>query len=147
MNIVGEHGFPLNVFFLISLITFDLNSLINSKNLGLIYESLTLDISWSFFSSSTGRINMKQSLSLKKLMSSFLMLFFLITMSDVPFWSFRAFYRYYWGLIFLPFSSSSLRAKSLTSHIKVGKQFRMSCLSDSDPFCSILLKLMIKLRF
>ena len=95
MNIVGEQGFPLKVFFLMSLVTFPLSSVMSSKNLGLIYESLTFDISWSFFSSSTGRISMKQSLSLKKLISSFLMLFFLVTKSEVPFCSLSAFSRYY----------------------------------------------------
>jgi hypothetical protein len=85
----------LKVFFLMSLVTFPFSSVMSSKNLGLIYESLTFDISWSFFSSSTGRISMKQSLSLKKLISSFLMLFFLVTKSEVPFCSLSAFSRYY----------------------------------------------------
>lgn len=147
INIDGEQGFPLKVFFLISTITLPRSYLINSRNLGLMSESLTFDISCSFFSSSTGRINMKQSRSLKKLISSFLMLFLRMTKSELPFWSFKAFYKYSWGVIFLPFSSSSLKAKSLTNHKNVGKQFKISCLSFYEPFWSILLKLIIKLRF
>lgn len=92
-NIAGEHGFPLKVFFLMFKKTLDLSSFISSKNLGRISLSLTSDIFCSFFSSSTGRMSMKQSLSLKKLVNSFRMPFFLTTISLDPFCSFRAFSR------------------------------------------------------
>ena len=120
-NIEGEQGFPLKVFFFTCLNIFIFSSLISSINLGLRSESRTFAMFWSFASSSTGLIRVKQSLSLKKLVSSFRMLFFLIARSDVPFWGFKAFYKYSWGEITIPFSSTNLSAKSLTSHRKLGK--------------------------
>lgn len=118
----------------------------SSKNLGLIYESFSLDISCNFASSSTGRTKVKQSLSLKKVVSSFLILFLRCACSFVPFWGLNAFYKYSWGLIGNPFSSTSLRAKSLTSQSRLGKHYIIVCLSLSSPFCNNLLKLIIKLK-
>lgn len=146
MNMEGEQGFPLKVFLLIWLNILVFNSATIVKNSGLKSESLSSESFWRSFSSLVGRINIEQSLSLKKLISSFLILFFLTTISELPVWNFKAFSRYYFGKIVFPSRSSNLKAKSLTSHKKLGKQLKISSMSFEFPFWRSLLKLMIKLR-
>lgn len=77
MNMEGEQGLPLNIFRLTWPKTFVLSWPTNCKNYGLKSESLSVANFWSLLSSLVGRMSIKQSLSLKKLTSSFLMLFFL----------------------------------------------------------------------
>lgn len=102
-NIAGEQGLPLKVFLFDWLKILVRRSFINSTNLGLNYESFNFDISWSLDSSSTGRIKVKQSLSLKNVVSSFLILFLRNAKSEPPFWGLSAFYKYYCWLIGCPF--------------------------------------------
>jgi hypothetical protein len=85
MNIAGEHGFPLKVFRLAAQKILILSSLVSSTNLGRNYESDSLEMSCNFSSSSTGRIRVKQSLSLKKAVNYFRILFFLTANSELPF--------------------------------------------------------------
>ena len=146
MNMLGEQGLPLNIFFLTARSTLERSWDTSSINLGLSSVSANWDISLSLASSSTGLTRVKQSLFLKKLTSSFLMLFFLLTKSELPFCCLRAFYRYSWGDMVLPSASSRRRAKSLSSHRKLGKQFITVDAYFSPPFCSILLKLMTRLK-
>lgn len=75
---------PLNVFLLICPNILDLSSDTRVKNSGRRSPSLSSDSFWRSFSYLVGLISMKQSLSLKKLISSFLILFFLTTTSELP---------------------------------------------------------------
>ena len=69
---------------------------------------------------------MKQSRSLKNKDISRLILFLFITASDVPLFSFSAFYKYCLAVIGFLSLSTSLREKSLTTHRKFGKYLAIS---------------------
>ena len=51
----------------------------------------------------------------------FLILFLLVTAVDVPSWYYKAFYKYYFEVIFYPILSTIWRVKSLTTHKNDGK--------------------------
>jgi hypothetical protein len=83
---------------------------------------------------------------LKKAVNYLRILFFRIANSELPFWARKELYRYSYWLIEQPFSSTNLKAKSLTSHNKLGKHSTIVCLFYSFPFWSNLLKFIIKLK-
>jgi hypothetical protein len=85
MNIEGEHGLPLNVFRLAAQNILSLSSLVSSINFGRSYASDNFAMSCNFYSSSTGLIKVKQSLSLKKAVNYLRILFFRIANSELPF--------------------------------------------------------------
>ena len=73
----------------------------------------------------------KQSRSLKNDVIMRRILFLFSTASDVPFYSFKDYSRYSFELILLPSVSNKRRVKSLTTHMKEGKNFASS--SGSVP--------------
>lgn len=91
-----------------------------------------------------------QSLSLKTYLIIRLILFFYSILSLLPFCIMSAFSRYYFALIWFSYASVSLKAKSLTIHMKEGNSLETSSGSQSsssypDLICNSLDKLMIKL--
>lgn len=101
-------------------------------NSGLISRSC-IDCNYcKCFSASTGLTIVKQSRSPNTYLISLLMRFFCSIESEEPFCIISAFSRYYFGEIAFSKESVSLRAKSLTTHMKEGNNFWTSSGSQSS---------------
>lgn len=126
IHIPPSIAYPFTVLGLILLITFLLSSITYSTNSALNSSS---SMTSRFYSSSSlvkGLIIVQHSLSLKNSFKCFLISFF---WSD-PF-SYKALSKYSLEDISLPLSSTSWRAKSLTTHINEGKYSSKFSMSSS----------------
>ena len=125
---------PCSVFGFTRLNIFSWRFLISLTNSGRINSDSNSLRFYSYFSSSTGLTRVQQSLSWKKHFSNLLILFLSSILSLTPFYSFKAFSRYYFGVIETPCLSSIFKEKSLTIHKKAGKLFIMLSLSNYPLF-------------
>lgn len=92
----------------------------------------------------------QQSRSLKKLLSSLLILFFCSTLSENPFWLPSAFSRYSLLVIGSYSASTSCSVKSRTTHMKLGKYcaYSSGSVSSFTPpalICMCLVRLITRL--